>query len=135
MIRARAGDVTVTLSDELETLVRATIERALPGVLDRMERDTGELLDHARGDWPVKTGQSRNGLEQHTRVDAEITEISVEIRNDVPYAIYVRPAKWHGATTAWQRLVRGPVGSLHAELTRELGPLIVEALRQGVRGG
>lgn len=132
--KARDGNVTVELDDGLEDLARAAIEKVMPGVLARIETDVLSLVEFAYDEWPVKTGESRGGLERNTVLDMGRSEIRGEIRNDVPYAIYVRPAAWHGATTAWQRLVRGPMGSLHKELTDELGPVIVEALRRSRDG-
>ena len=131
--RVRDGNVTVTIDDALEDLVAAAIDRALPGVRARMTADTTELLEHAEGEWPVKTGRSRAGLEQVEELDIGRSSFTTRIRNDVPYAIFVVPAKWHGATTAWQRLVRGPMASLHKEFTEILGPVIVEGLRSAVR--
>ena len=130
--RARDGNVTVTLDDTLERLVRAAAEKVLPGVLKVMEAGVSEVLDEAHDDWPVKTGRSRAGLQRSTELDLGRSAITVRARNDVPYAIYVKPAAWHGATTAWQRLVRSPMGALHKEFVEQLGPVIVEQLRKGV---
>lgn len=131
--RVRDGNVTVTLDDGLSDLVAAAIDRALPGVRARMVADSAEILDFAVDEWPVKTGRSRAGLELVQELDLGRSSFAVRARNDVDYAIFVKPAKWHGATTAWQRLVRGPMTSLHKELTETLGPVIVAALRSGAR--
>lgn len=131
MLQVRQGNVTVTLDDGLEKLARAAIENVLPGVLDEMTRLAAEVASDAHADWPVKTGKSAAGIRLVQELDLGRSSVAVRIRNDVSYAIYVKPAVWHGATTAWERLIRKPMADLHRELTERLGPQIVEALRRG----
>jgi hypothetical protein len=135
VIVVRSGPVTVALGGEAEALARAAAERLYPAILGRIELEVDAIVADARDAWPIKTGTSRAGLARETRIDPSAETISVHLVNDVPYAIFVRPKKWHGATTAWQRLVRGPVGSLRLRLRRELGPAILEVLRAGLRAG
>jgi hypothetical protein len=77
-------------------------------------------------------GREPRGLKLVEELDLGKSSYAVRLRNDVGYAIYVRPRKWHGATTAWQRLCRSPMGKLHAELVKTLGPQIIAAIRKGV---
>lgn len=126
----RDGNVTVTLDDAWTKLARQAVDAALPGVLKTMEREVAQLADAAAEEWPVRTGKSRAGLEVVTSIDVGRSEVKVSIRNDVPYAIYVRPKVWHGAATAWSRLVQGPMGKLQVELVQILGPEILAAIRR-----
>lgn len=128
--RARAGNVTVELDEGLDKLVGQAIDLALPGIRAVMFREVAQLADLARDGWPVVTGRSRDGLQVVEEIDINRGTYTVRIRDDVPYAIYVRPKAWHGATTAWQRLVRGPMGKLHLELVPLLGPEIIERIRR-----
>lgn len=132
-IVVRNGPVTVTLSDDAERLARGVVESLYPSILARVEREVDELVADAAATWPVKTGVSRAGMKRETRIDATGETISVHAVNDVPYAIFVRPKRWHGATTAWQRLVRTPMGLLRKRLLSELGPAILEVMRAGIR--
>jgi hypothetical protein len=126
----RDGNVTVTLDDGLTRLARAAIDNVLPGVLATMEREVAQLADLAAEDWPVVSGVSRAGLQVTTTIDVGKSQVKVGVRNDVPYAIFVRPKAWHGASTAWARLVQKPMGVLHLELVEVLGPQIIEAVRR-----
>lgn len=127
----RSGGVAVAYSDVLDRVARAAIERAAPGVLQAMERELGEVHEAARRDWPVRTGRSRDGLVLDSALDPTTGRLRVSIRNDVPYAIYIKPKKLYGATTAWERYVRKPGRVKVRELARELGPVLLAVLRKG----
>lgn len=128
--RIREGDVVIELDDAMERLARDAAERVAPGLLKRLEGRFGQILGWARREWPVRTGLSKGGLD--TRVTFGNEEVTVELVNTVDYAIYVRPSKWYGATTAWQRLVRGPVQRLvREEVDRIVGDEVRRALSNG----
>jgi hypothetical protein len=129
-LTVRQGGVTVTLDSGLEKLARTAIEESLPGGLALMEREAAEVADFAYDEWPVESGKSRAGLEMRTVIDVGRSTATVEIRNDVEYAPYIKPKVWHGAYTAWQKLVRGPMTALRKELIDKLGPQIVESIRR-----
>lgn len=129
--RIRDGDVTVTLDDGLERLARAALDEVIPGVVRRMESDVGGILDDAASEWPIETGRSRAGLARQTTLLLGGEGVEVLIADPVPYVPFIKPRKLHGATTAWQRYVRGPMAALHRELTITLGPVIVDALTKG----
>jgi hypothetical protein len=118
--RYRQGGVTVTLDDGLERFARAAVEAAAPGALKALRENVKPVFDAAYAAWPVKTGISRDGLDMTETVDADRSTISVGIRNDVPYAIFVRPKAWYQATTAWQRLVRGPMLKVEKRIVTDL---------------
>lgn len=129
------GPAKIRVSDTLERLTRAAVEEVYPGVLPQVEKAVRDLVADAAATWPVKTGVSRAGLDTEVRYDAGKNTISVHAVNDVPYAIFVRPKAWHGATTAWQRLVRGPMVALRKRVMTTLGPKILEILRAGAGKG
>lgn len=123
----RDGDVTVTLDEDLADLARRAVDAVLPGVTRAMGRAIGEILVAARASWPVKTGRSRDGLAQVTAITTDSVRVAIETR--VPYTFFIKPQSLHGASTAWQRWVRGPVTAARKDLEGELGPVIVAALR------
>lgn len=130
---ARDGNVTVTLDDGLQKLVKAAIDKALPGVRQVMGSEAATILDEAQSEWPVQSGNSRDGLALREELDLGRSSYAIRIvanaNGRAPYTVYVRPRAWHGATTAWARLVRGPMVKLHKELVDTLGPQITAAIR------
>lgn len=133
MLVVRDGDVTVTLSDDLEVLARRALEVAAP-TLRAIETRLAADLDAAQAAWPVRSGASRAGLHLETAIVLD-SGARVAIRGSVPYTGWVRPAALHGATTAWARYVAAPVRAAHRELTETLGPTIVDHLIRGGSGG
>lgn len=125
---ARDGDVSVTLDESLADLARRAVDAVLPGVTLAMERAIGELLVAARASWPVKTGRSRDGLTQVTVITPG-SSVRVAIETHVPYTFFIKPKSLHGANTAWQRWVRGPVTGARKQISVDVGPVIVAALR------
>lgn len=123
------GNVTVTLSDALDNLVEAAEDDVPGAVLEALQVTVGEVHDDALRGWPVVTGRSRAGLVTVSETDGNT--ISVAERNDVPYAPFIVPKAYHGATTAWQRLVRGPIYARRTRVLEVLGVNIVRALRRG----
>ena len=132
-LRAKAGKVTVEYDDVLDRLYRAAAERLAPGLLDACERKMEAVRDAAASAWPVKTGRSRAGLEVVSSIDANSGRLTVQIRNDVVYAVYVPLSSTYGSSTAWQRLVRDPGRKATKELAAELGPVTLGILTK--RGG
>jgi hypothetical protein len=132
-IRIREGGVTVELSDVFDRIARDTIERLIPGAIALLEAEIREVHAIARSEWPIKTGKSSAGLKVFTEIRGE--ELRVGIENSVPYAVWVRPKEWFGSTTAWQRLVRGRVVIVNREISKKLGPVIIEAMRKAANGG
>lgn len=126
--RYSEGGVTVTLSGDLEEFALRAVDLCLPGIRQKMEAEVANIIEEAREEWPIVTGQSRDGLTRVTQIGT--TYVRVLVLNDVVHAKFVRPKKWYGADTAWQRLVRGPVSVLHKRLAIELGPEITAALRR-----
>jgi hypothetical protein len=131
-IHVREGNVTVKLSDDLEVLARRALEEVAPGVMRALEEEAERVRNDAYRAWPVRTGVSREGLRAVTEITLD-GDVRAAVRNDVDYAPYIRPLSLHGATTAWQRWVRAPMTEAHKRLVRELGPIIIAALR-GRRG-
>lgn len=127
--RYSEGGVTVELDDTLERFVLAAVDAALPGVRTRLEAEVANLLEEAREEWPVRTGVSRDGLKTVTEIGPSY--VRVLLVNDVDYAKFVRPSKWYGATTAWERLCKKPMKDLGKRMVIELGPEVVAALRRG----
>lgn len=135
---ARQGNVSVSLDRDQAKFVSQAIEAALPGVRLAIHTEVQAIMDNAHAEWPVgkarKALHSRDALEIRETVDLDRATYTASIRNDVKYAPYVKPRKWHGATTAWQRLVRGPMAALAKKLTTTLGPAITAAIRANLKG-
>src|SRR5687767_8919957 len=87
-----------------------------------LEAEVGAILDHARAEWPVKTGRSRNGLDD--RIGESGAEIQAEIVGSAEYTRVVRPKKLGGGVLAWTEYVEIPM----SELMQSLGPDVAQAL-------
>lgn len=135
--RAKSGSVTVTLDDTLERVAKQAVELALGEARTEMLKGMQEIADAAVDEWPVgkqpKPVHSRDGITLVEEIDLNLSRYTVRILNPVPWAPYVRPSKWYGATTAWQRLVRGPVDKLKKELVDTIGPKLTAAIQKGVK--
>jgi hypothetical protein len=131
--RVSDGDVTVTLDDDLERLARRCVDAVLPSVTDAMEEKVDHRVAAAKMPWPVVTGRSSEGLHRVTTLTLG-SGVRVSVDTSVPYTFYIRPKSLHGAQTAWNRWVRGPMVVDRADLARTLGPVIVNALRRDMGG-
>jgi hypothetical protein len=127
----RDGNVVVALDGDLERWAREATDQALPGVLVAMEAKIGQTLAEAVAVWPVRTGRSKEGLKLYSEIGT--SEVRVQIRTAVPYTYYIKPKSLHGATTAWQRWVRGPITRDRKILGELLGPVIVDAIQRSAR--
>lgn len=130
--RYSEGGVTVELKGDLERLALEAVDRIIPGVRALMEANVTDILRSAQGEWPVKSGDSRRGLQMATTITED--SIQVKIINAVPYAVYVRPRAWFGTTTAWQRLVRSPMLAAAKDIAKEAGPTVLASLSRGGMG-
>ena len=126
--RFREGNVTITLTDDLERFAREAVDRLLPGVLQRLEAEAQEVLNTARNNWPIKPGRSAAGFRLATEIRNDSVFVAVE--NHVPYAFYVRPREWFGADTAWNREVKKPMRKVAQQIVREMGDVTADALRR-----
>lgn len=133
-LRISDGGAYALLDDELEAFVRRAIEASSEGVLDTVTKAGVALADDARDQWPVKTGVSKAGLELAIKVDLKGLRVIAEVRNDVPYAIYIKPKVLHGASTAWQRYVRGPAKVAQKNLEADLVDAIIARVRGETNG-
>ena len=130
--RFREGNVTVELTGDLEKLALEAVDRLLPGVREQMEANARDIWNSARGEWPVKSGRSRAGLELLTEIRDDA--VLVKILNDVPYAVYVRPRDWFGVTTAWARLVKTPMKAAAKDLAKTVGKVLIDAMKRSHSG-
>src|SRR5262245_37438317 len=102
-------------------------------MLQELKTQVHEVWAVAKSEWPIKSGQSNSGLKEFIEVDAH-GNVRAGVRNAVKYAPYVRPKEWFGATTAWQRLVRGRIRIVNKELTRRFLIVIDRTVREAARG-
>lgn len=96
----RDGDVSVTLSGDLEGWVRRAVEQAAGGVLDVLEREAGEVASRAKADWynqvEKETGLSGQ-IGVRTVIDVGRGEVRVSVgstddrtaKNGKPLVVYV----------------------------------------------
>lgn len=129
----RDGDVTVTLSDDLEVLARRAVDAITRGGTAAVESKVAGVLAAAQSQWPVVTGRSKGGLDDRTTVTLG-SGVRVSIDTSVGYTFYIRPRSLHGATTAWQRWIRGPMYAARKALESEIGPVIGDALKRDMAG-
>jgi hypothetical protein len=120
------GPVAIEMDDTLERLVRRALDKAAPGVVDRITIETAEVYRVAKGLWPEKTGRSRAGLRQEVLVG--IDNVRGRIMNDVDYAYYVRPKVFYGSTTAWSEYVQRPMREAADKLAIDLPKLVRSSL-------
>lgn len=121
----REGNVTIELSGDLEEASLQAVDRLLPKVRSHLEKEVGYVLsDGILPEWPRLSGLSASKMEVQTVLTAD--SLAVEIRNTVPYVVYVRPKAWFGSETAWNRLVRRPMRAVAREFARRFGRQILD---------
>lgn len=120
------GKLSVVLDDGAARLVERALRTAAPTVTRRIEEETGKVFASALHDWPIKTGKSKRALDQGIRVP-NATTVEGFIRNDVPYAFYIKGMKQRGKST-WVELVRKPMQAAAKVVADELGPDLRRAM-------
>lgn len=148
----RSGGVTVELDDIGSTLTRRLIERAAPGLLDKIREATERVRRGAEAEWPVgrrdknylahnreKVGKphSRDQFRSETVVEEagyRNWHVTGRIWNDAvdkqgrSYWQYIRPMKLRRGS-AIVVYVRKPLERERDRLREELPQLLPEALR------
>lgn len=132
MTKLRFGDgsVTVEMSDELDRIYRAALEKLAPGLVGRITSATKAVFDNAVAQWPVVSGRSKAGLQMSVQISSDQKVIRGRIWNDVEYARYVKPKGLDGKS-AFVELLRKPMALASKELQPGLIEDAVQALREG----
>lgn len=120
------GPVAIEMDDTLERLARRALDKAAPGVVDRITIETAEVYRLGEARWPVKTGRSRRGLRHDILVGTD--NVRGRIINDVDYAYYVRPKFLYGSTTAWAAFIQRPMRQAANRLAIALPKLVRTSL-------
>lgn len=92
--RFKSGDVTLTLSGDLEAIVRNAVRQVSGGLLDAMEAAAAEVADEARSDWysaeeGVTRRSGRSGVLDVVTTVTE-AEVRVSLGSTAEYAHLVR---------------------------------------------
>lgn len=135
VIKISDGGAYAEISGDLEAFVRRTIEASNAGLFARVEKATREIAADGQDQWPVKTGESKKAITVEYRVDLAGCRVIGVISNPVPYAYYIKPKVLHGATTAWQRYIRGPAKQAQEYLALDLVEDLINAVREEGHGG
>ena len=107
-----SGKASITMSDELERMVRRVVEKSAPRVLAVMESANEKIADRARKSWPVgrehvpPRPHSRDLIETGTAATA--TGVEAYTLVDVGYVFYIKSKKALGGGSPWQLLLRKP---------------------------
>lgn len=125
----------VVVEDDLERLIRDTVDSVAPGVVALMEAATYEIWQGARAQWPEGPNKpERNG--RHSR-DELYRDVLVSpdgaVRGRVwctaEWARYIKPKGLKGKT-AFVELLRKPAVKMGARLVAEVENLAIESLER-----
>lgn len=118
--RVSAGGVSVDLIG-LDDAVRGIIDRAMPGVVSRMEREADDLMLEIVDSWPVLTGESRASFYRETSIRKD--DVVVRIDNRESRWIWVRWSRFTRAEMeeAIALLRDGPTSQEYAWMSKTSG--------------
>ena len=120
----------VEIQNDLED-VKATIDKLLPGARRLLETEARAVHDAARARWPVRTGESRDGLYWGVAVASDLSFIRGFVSNSVDYAFYVKSAKVNSGTNhAATELIRKPMDARTGYIVATLGPALEAAMEE-----
>jgi hypothetical protein len=139
-VTATVGDVTVTISGDLQDDLLAIAEGSQRRILQSMIRYNREIVAEAKKYWPVKSGRSRDGFRVYTKIlpgGAVTVSITNDARNPkdrnprtARYPFYTRTPIYKGAGGSyWNRLVRKPWNKGIKKLVDELEQDLIEAAK------
>ncbi|MEQ1565386.1 MAG: hypothetical protein ABMA64_07090 [Myxococcota bacterium] len=123
-----SGGIRIEMDDVLDRMYRNALERVAPGVVDQIERATNEVFTEAVAEWPVRTGTSRAGLEQHVTVTAEGDAVRGTITNAVAYSKFIRAKSLDGRSPLVE-LLRKPLRQRAGELSDDLAKMASAELK------
>lgn len=135
MIYVGNGSIKVELDTHSAERARRLVDQIAPGVREALEREAKAVYDHAREEWPVRTGVSRDGLRWGVVVSPDLSSITGRVWDDVSYAKYV---KARSARSSYRAAGGAPVGLssiagksafvelLRKPITARTKPLMVE---------
>lgn len=133
------SEVTITgaLADDLERELR----QLLGPVADELQREADRILqEEILPNWPVKTGQSRDGWKTSLRVHPDSFEVEVVIFNDLDYTRYVKSTRVGAKKDAtrlrspFQEHVRKPVLAAEKQLATRLAEVLASHLQEVLNG-
>lgn len=128
--------VSVEMDDVAERMARRAIERAAPGILDEIERETETVFRQAQGRWPKGKNprthkqpiHSREALRSEYRISEDGKKVSGHIVNDAWWARYV--SLWFAqGRNAFAYLIRRPMRAAQRRLSDKLAQRVIDILR------
>lgn len=127
------GRATISVSPGLQQHVEMMLRTAAPRTMEKLRQVTGELVDSAAKDWPVKTGKSKAGLNSVVRlVGNGVVEGVVSNREKYAFMITLPGgAAWAKRLHVWSELVRKPGAKRAPELAEALKLDLIEAAAKG----
>jgi hypothetical protein len=137
-LRYGNGNVSIEMDDTLDRLYRNAIERAAPGVLERIEAETKAIHDEARRQWPVghprdpaRRGRAHSREQLSWGASIKGNQIVGWVRNTAPWSPFIRPTKLYGSTTAFREWLQLPARKAARKLVKELGPVLTRKMTGG----
>lgn len=97
-ITARSGNVSATVTGDLADMEREILDLVAPEVRKEFEATARKVVEAARKEWPVRTGESRDSFQIKTRLRPEYIEtvITNEARSvtGFPYPYTIKFSMW-----------------------------------------
>lgn len=138
MIRVGKGRSSVSIDGPLGESLERELRMVLGPVADAMQASADNLLSHARSQWPVRSGQSRDAWTTTLTVIPDSLTVEVSMVNPHTYVRYLkstRVGKTQDATrlrSPLQALVKRPARQATRELMADLPLVLARALNDGV---
>lgn len=151
-ITYKSGRTTVSMSDDLERMIRRTLDKAAPTLIPVLEATTSTIEAKAEDVWPVRSGKSKAGLESETRItsdsvsgvllDKEGYTYKIKFPNRVSHTAQEEAETWARhrrhltdapsadlqGKPAWNTLIRDPVRKAAKDVAQECGAEIKQLM-------
>ena len=113
---------TVTISDDLEKMVRLVLNNLAPNIEEIIKKEMGEIIQNAQENWLVrsynsKTGPQKSKLSQDSKNQFELETNIVSssgglgirgiIRNNAPYAYMIKRGEFSISSSGESHLAYG----------------------------
>lgn len=127
-LRFGQGSVSFSMSDDFSSLVRAALDRALPGVVERVESATQRVYQQAVDRAPVKTGAFRASISSELQVLPDLGRIRGRVFSNSPYGQYIKSNKLPGSGSAYVELLQKPMRSEAEQLIADVRDVLEREL-------
>lgn len=91
------------MDDTLQRMVQRVLDERYGFVERGLRQHLGEIEELAKSEWPVKTGESRDGF--YTGIRVERNAVVGFLANRSPHVFYVKGRR-HGGGRSWTAVLR-----------------------------